>query len=86
MLLLLLYLVFILIFICIFIWVGQNFVSVINCLKDVNEWELRLNLKNCYGDILDYLCVVIENKVGEFGEICIKYGLILLSKYQFNVY
>lgn len=67
---------------CSFTWAGQNFVSVTNCPKDANAWELRSNLKNCYGDTPDYLCAAIENKAGEFGEICTKYGLTPSSKYQ----
>lgn len=67
---------------CTFTWAGQNFVSVTDCPQDANGWELRSKKKNCYGDTPDYLCAAIENKEGEFGEICTKYGLTPSSKYQ----
>lgn len=74
--------VFILMLTCTFTWAGQNFVSVADCPKDANGWELRSKEKSCYGDTPDYLCAAIENKEGEFGEICTKYGLTPSSKYQ----
>uniref|UniRef100_K1PVP5 Uncharacterized protein n=1 Tax=Magallana gigas TaxID=29159 RepID=K1PVP5_MAGGI len=65
---------------CTFTWAGQNFVSVTDCPQDANGWELRSKKKNCYGDTPDYLCAAIENKEGEFGEICTKYGLTPSNK------
>uniref|UniRef100_A0A8W8JTH5 DZIP3-like HEPN domain-containing protein n=1 Tax=Magallana gigas TaxID=29159 RepID=A0A8W8JTH5_MAGGI len=65
---------------CTFTWAGQNFVSVADCPKDANGWELRSKEKSCYGDTPDYLCAAIENKEGEFGEICTKYGLTPSNK------
>ncbi|XP_065934540.1 uncharacterized protein [Magallana gigas] len=72
--------VFILMLTCTFTWAGQNFVSVADCPKDANGWELRSKEKSCYGDTPDYLCAAIENKEGEFGEICTKYGLTPSNK------
>nr|XP_034339424.1 uncharacterized protein LOC105339430 isoform X4 [Crassostrea gigas] len=72
--------VFILMLTYTFTWAGQNFVSVTNCPKDANGWELSSKKKNCYGDTPDYLCAAIENKAGEFGEICTKYGLTPSNK------
>lgn len=65
-----------------FTWAAQNFVSVMGCPKDANEWDMRSRRKNCYGDTPDYLCAAIEKKVDEFGEICTKYGLTPKSKYR----
>lgn len=66
---------------CTFTWAGQNFVSVTNCPKDANGWELRSNLKKCYGDTPNYLCAAIENMLGQYGEICTKKMWIPESKY-----
>lgn len=75
--------VFILMLTCNFTSAAQNFVSVTDCPKDANEWNRRSNKKNCQGDTSEYLCAAIENKLGQYGEICTIQRWIPESKYIF---
>lgn len=56
-------------------WAAQNFLPVSVCPRDKNTWKFESDRKNCQGDTPDYLCAAIENQVGNFGEICTKFGL-----------
>ncbi|XP_065934555.1 uncharacterized protein [Magallana gigas] len=61
-------------------WAAQNFLTVSVCPRDQNSWTLESDRKKCQGDTPDYLCAAIENQVGNFGEICTKFGLTPANK------
>nr|XP_034339418.1 uncharacterized protein LOC117693156 isoform X4 [Crassostrea gigas] len=61
-------------------WAAQNFLPVSVCPRDKDSWKLESDRKNCRGDTPDYLCAAIENQVGNFGEICTKFGLTPSNK------
>lgn len=61
-------------------WAAQNFLTVSVCPRDQDTWKLESGRKKCQGDTPDYLCAAIENQVGNFGEICTKFGLTPASK------
>nr|XP_034339427.1 uncharacterized protein LOC105327203 isoform X2 [Crassostrea gigas] len=61
-------------------WAAQNFLRVSVCPRDQGSWKLESDRKNCRDDTPDYLCAAIENQVGNFGEICTKFGLTPSNK------